>query len=311
MKLPTAQKYVLLALADHADHEGYGVRPSYDLIAWKTGYTKRHVMTIVAKLEAAGILVLDKQGGTACNPYECNTWHIDVKAAPQTPSRKVKGGVITRSPGGGDHQITRSVIHIEPNTISTGVPVEIPAAPPQSQQEAAIQTPPVLTTPTQTKEKKSRKPRTPKSDAPKSPVNPDRSKIYNTIAMLYYGIDPLKNKEGFKPFAAMTNKLTGMFLRAYPGFTYDEFIDCSKTFPPGYRDFLKADSNIGELVGKWLAEKRRKAAIAAKSTMIIKTRNPLTGQITHYRNDTPVFVEVDGRVIPCDERGNPVKETSI
>ena len=307
MALPMAQKYVLLAMADHADHEGYGVRPSYDLLAWKTGYTKRHVMTIVAQLEALKILVLDKPGGTAANPFECNSWHIDVKPAPQTPPRKFKKeeGVIPRSPGGGDPQITRSVNTIEPNTISSGVPKDI--TPPTSEPTTppTLAQPPLIETPAAPP--KTPKPRKPRATAP---ANPDRSKIYNAIGMLYYGVDPVKDPAAFKPFGAMTNKLTTTFLKAHP-FTYDEFIECSKTFPQGYRDWLKAETNIGETVGKWLKEKQRQAAITARASMVIRARNPLNDTIAHYRDGKPIFVEIDGKVIPCNERGEPLKETSI
>ncbi|HEV8525449.1 MAG TPA: helix-turn-helix domain-containing protein, partial [Terriglobales bacterium] len=89
MNLPREEKYVLLAYADHADHEGNGVRPSYDLVAWKTGYKKRRVQQVVAKLEAKQILVVVKPGGnleagTLGLPTE---WYIDVEAAPKLPRR--------------------------------------------------------------------------------------------------------------------------------------------------------------------------------------------------------------------------------
>ena len=44
--LPQNEKYVLLAYADHADHEGNGIFPSVGLIAWKTGYTPRNIKRI-------------------------------------------------------------------------------------------------------------------------------------------------------------------------------------------------------------------------------------------------------------------------
>jgi hypothetical protein len=57
LDLPNAQQSVLLALADHADHEGASVRPSLGLVAWKVGYSKRQVRRIVAALREAGLIV--------------------------------------------------------------------------------------------------------------------------------------------------------------------------------------------------------------------------------------------------------------
>lgn len=109
LALPREQKYVLLAYADHADHEGYGVRPSYDLIAWKTGYPRRSVMRIVEKLENSKLLVVVKQGGSKADgtlgkPTE---WRIDVDAAPKTPPRKTRRVTpVTPPPVGGDTRDT-------------------------------------------------------------------------------------------------------------------------------------------------------------------------------------------------------------
>lgn len=50
LALKPAEKYVLLAYTDHADHDGNNIRPSKELIAWKTGYTVRQVQNITKKL---------------------------------------------------------------------------------------------------------------------------------------------------------------------------------------------------------------------------------------------------------------------
>lgn len=51
LDLPHAEAWVLMCLADHADHDGKNVRPRLDLIAWKTGYSKRQVQRIMKRLE--------------------------------------------------------------------------------------------------------------------------------------------------------------------------------------------------------------------------------------------------------------------
>jgi len=61
--LPANQTLVLLALADHADHEGNNVFPSIGLIAWKTGYSERQVQRIVKQLVKDKILVETKRPG--------------------------------------------------------------------------------------------------------------------------------------------------------------------------------------------------------------------------------------------------------
>ena len=62
LDLDAPKKLVLLAMADHADHEGRHVRPSLPLIAWKTGYSPRQVQRIVHELVAIGILHVERIG---------------------------------------------------------------------------------------------------------------------------------------------------------------------------------------------------------------------------------------------------------
>ena len=58
LDLPHAESFVLLALADHADHLGESIYPSIGLIAWKTGYSDRQVQRIITSLVTMHILVL-------------------------------------------------------------------------------------------------------------------------------------------------------------------------------------------------------------------------------------------------------------
>jgi hypothetical protein len=57
LDLPHDRMLVMLALADHADHEGENVYPGVGLIAWKTGYSERQVQRIMKKLIECGLLV--------------------------------------------------------------------------------------------------------------------------------------------------------------------------------------------------------------------------------------------------------------
>jgi transposase len=72
LSLKPAEKYVLLAYADHADHEGKNIRPSQALIAWKTGYTLRQIRNITQRLEELKLLnPISKEPGKVTR-YETN-----------------------------------------------------------------------------------------------------------------------------------------------------------------------------------------------------------------------------------------------
>lgn len=75
-ELPMNEKYVLLAYADHADHDGNNVFPSLGLIARKTSYDKRTIRRITRKLEERGFLIPvgDQKGGR----HRSNRWHIPI-----------------------------------------------------------------------------------------------------------------------------------------------------------------------------------------------------------------------------------------
>lgn len=58
VKLPLPQKFVLLALADKADHNDENIHPGVPLVARMTGYSERQVRRIIKQLVSDGILVL-------------------------------------------------------------------------------------------------------------------------------------------------------------------------------------------------------------------------------------------------------------
>lgn len=82
LDLPHAERLVLLAMADHADHIGDNIYPSIGLIAWKTGYGERQVQRIIKSLVKMEILCvveqpigrttiyrMDLSAGTVKEPY--------------------------------------------------------------------------------------------------------------------------------------------------------------------------------------------------------------------------------------------------
>lgn len=63
LDLDHPQAWVLMALADHADHDGRNIYPSVPLIAWKTGYSARQVQRILGSLVEIGVLLVEAEGG--------------------------------------------------------------------------------------------------------------------------------------------------------------------------------------------------------------------------------------------------------
>ena len=108
-------KFVLLAYADHADHEGRNIYPGIKSIAEKTGYDERSVQRITTELEALGYLVLaddNRQGGAGIT----TRWLIPIKGDKITPLEKGDKITadsqkrVTKNAKKGDTGVTRSVI---------------------------------------------------------------------------------------------------------------------------------------------------------------------------------------------------------
>lgn len=72
--LPTNQKIVLLAYADHAKDDGSSVFPAVETVAKKCSYSKRTVQRVTRELEAEGFLIPDGAG-----PKGVKRWRIDLE----------------------------------------------------------------------------------------------------------------------------------------------------------------------------------------------------------------------------------------
>ncbi len=77
--LPKDMKYLLLAYADHADHEGGSIFPSVALISWKTGYSERQVQRITKQLVSQKVLIPDGESAY----YGTHQYRIDARKLPQ------------------------------------------------------------------------------------------------------------------------------------------------------------------------------------------------------------------------------------
>ena len=69
LRLTVPQRMVLLAMVDHADHDGEHIHAPVPFIAWKTGYSSRNVSRIIQDLLASGVLVLTESSRGEANEY--------------------------------------------------------------------------------------------------------------------------------------------------------------------------------------------------------------------------------------------------
>ena len=100
IRLPRSQKSILLALADHADHEGKNAYPGVELLAYKTGFSERQVQRSLSALLLSGLISVTENsaGGRGKIPRYC--LHLE-KGDTLTPfnkwrhARAVKGDTLT------------------------------------------------------------------------------------------------------------------------------------------------------------------------------------------------------------------------
>jgi hypothetical protein len=95
LDLPHDQQLILLALADHADDDGYHCYPSVAYIGWKCGYSERAVQRILRKLETAELITVRRyrKGGRGhATEYRVQPWK-GVKKPPFI--REEKGDELT------------------------------------------------------------------------------------------------------------------------------------------------------------------------------------------------------------------------
>lgn len=104
--LPQTQKFVLLAMADHADHLGHNIRPSRKLLSWKTGMSTRQLRRVIGDLVKKGILVLDEEA----RQHRPNAYHINWEELPRLESDeprediRIPRGDIQMSPLDGENR---------------------------------------------------------------------------------------------------------------------------------------------------------------------------------------------------------------
>lgn len=104
-QIERGMKFILLAYADHADHEGGNIYPAIETIARKTGYDERSVQRLTSNLEQAGYLVLEGDSNRAGGVGKSTRWRIPVKGdklAPIPKGDKIRVERVTKKTLKGD-----------------------------------------------------------------------------------------------------------------------------------------------------------------------------------------------------------------
>lgn len=97
LKFLAHHKYVLIAYADHADHQGKNIYPAINTIRKKTGYkSERTVQAITRQLGEMGILLPDGTGPRGTNRYRLA---FDTGGAKIAPLQYMRGAVDDSSLG--------------------------------------------------------------------------------------------------------------------------------------------------------------------------------------------------------------------
>lgn len=88
LDIDVPSRMVLLAMADHADHNGEHIHAPAPFLAWKTGYKERNVWNILNALIAAGIIVRTDSATGRPNEYKFD--FSDVPLKPEYSGMKPK-----------------------------------------------------------------------------------------------------------------------------------------------------------------------------------------------------------------------------
>jgi hypothetical protein len=122
LDLPHAHMLVLLALADHADHQGDNVYPGVGLVAWKCGYSLRQTQRIMDDLVARKLLIEVENDPGKRTVYRINLAAGELKAPYKGRQNvtRVKKSPVTFSPPGGDILADHGVTFCENAKVANG-----------------------------------------------------------------------------------------------------------------------------------------------------------------------------------------------
>jgi len=128
LPIPPDEKLLLLALADHADHNGENIRPGNRLLVEKTGFTERKIQRLLKRFLDSGLLTITEHAQGGRGMYRVYAMHPEYAPAPRAPrsgwsgrGAETKGEVIapaavtpiedapSESPDPGDDQQVQSL----------------------------------------------------------------------------------------------------------------------------------------------------------------------------------------------------------
>lgn len=89
LDIPHEHAWLLMSLADHAEHDGTKVHPGGGLTAWKTGYSVRHVKRLISDLMSTYDLleVVDPGGGAKAAEYRIKLENFGKYKKPERQKR--------------------------------------------------------------------------------------------------------------------------------------------------------------------------------------------------------------------------------
>lgn len=87
LDIPHNEAWVLMALTDHADHEGKNVFPGLALLSYKTGYSERQLRRVLASLEQRRIAI---PVGGGVGRGQKQGYEINLEAAPRKTDNRTK-----------------------------------------------------------------------------------------------------------------------------------------------------------------------------------------------------------------------------
>lgn len=104
MTLPPNHKLVLLAMADHADHDGRNIFPGIPKIAAKTGYSEMQVRRVIKKLIESQVLIVD-----SIRPGKTTIYHL-ANASQNDPPQNVTPNILSQGDGDTPNISSREVV---------------------------------------------------------------------------------------------------------------------------------------------------------------------------------------------------------
>lgn len=174
LDMPANKKFVLLAYVDHADHDGTGIFPSEDRVAYKTGYSRRQVQRITDELEAEGYLIPDGQGTNGTHKWRFG-WNAGKKLEAFQSSKKGRQNVTPKTKTGGDKLTPIGVTNCPQNDVKMSPESSYePSIEPSS--NTAVASAPVVSNPPLTL-----------LDKPKTPTS-KTNLVFDAIAEDFFGV---------------------------------------------------------------------------------------------------------------------------